>query len=177
MTQMPTAAEIERLQRRRTRLTITQAILFVFWQSNFFIIPHDFGADRPVDRFKLVAYFIWAALLLVFIATGGNWWQPSAVRAILNDETTTLHRHRAMGNSRQQVSPRYFHHGTPLSSLLSSQIDWQRFASEPKQLKPARSAQCLRAGGQARVYHLCPVAVFRARRFLQKRGFAPSARA
>lgn len=94
---MPTAAEIERLQRRRTRLTIIQAILFVFWQTNFFIIPHDFGADRPVDRFKLVAYFIWAALLLVFIATGGNWWQPAAVRAILNDETTTLHRRRAMG--------------------------------------------------------------------------------
>ena len=93
----PTAAEIERLQRRRTRLTTMQAILFVFWQVNFFIIPHDFGADRAVDRFKLVAYFIWAALLLVFIVTGGNWWQPREVRAILNDETTTLHRHRAMG--------------------------------------------------------------------------------
>ena len=93
----PAAAEIERLQRRRTRLTIMQAIFFVFWQSNFFIIPHDFGADRPIDRFKLVTYFIWASLLLVFIATGGNWWQPREVRAILNDETTMLHRHRAMG--------------------------------------------------------------------------------
>jgi hypothetical protein len=93
----PTAEQIERLQRRRTRLTVTQAVLFVFWQSNFFLIPHDFGTDRAVDRFKLVAYLIWAALLLVFIATGGNWWQPRAVRAVLNDETTILHRHRAVG--------------------------------------------------------------------------------
>ena len=92
----PTAEQIERLQRRRTRLTIVQAILFVFWQSNFFLIPHDFGSDRAVDRFKLVAYLVWAILLLVFIATGGNWWQPQAVRAVLNDETTTVHRYRAM---------------------------------------------------------------------------------
>lgn len=93
----PTAEQIERLQRRRTRLTITQAVLFVFWQGNFFLIPHDFGTDRAVDRVKSVAYLIWAALLLVFIATGGNWWQPRAVRAVLNDETTVLHRRRAMG--------------------------------------------------------------------------------
>src|SRR3954467_11049075 len=97
MTRSPTAAEIDRLQRRRTRLTTMQAILFVFWQVNFFIIPHDFGADRAVDRVKLVAYFIWAAVLLVFIATGGAWWERREVRAILNDESTTLHRHRAMG--------------------------------------------------------------------------------
>jgi hypothetical protein len=93
----PSADQIERLQRRRTRLTTVQAILFVFWQSNFFLIPHEFGTDRSVDRVKLVIYLIWAALLLVFIATGGNWWESRAVRAVLNDETTVLHRHRAMG--------------------------------------------------------------------------------
>jgi hypothetical protein len=91
----PTAERIEHLQPRRTRLTTVQAVLFVFWQANFFLIPHDFGTDRAVDRVKLVAYLVWAALLLVFIATGGNWWQPQAVRAILNDETTLLHRRRA----------------------------------------------------------------------------------
>jgi hypothetical protein len=92
----PSAEQIERLQRRRTRITTMQAILFVFWQANFFLIPHDFGTDRPVDRVKLVAYLIWAALLLLFIATGGAWWETREVRAILNDETTLLHRRRAI---------------------------------------------------------------------------------
>jgi hypothetical protein len=92
----PTAEHIDRLQRRRTRIVTMQAILFVFWQGNFFLIPHDFGTDRAVDQFKLAAYFIWAALLLAFMATGGGWWQSPAVRAVLNDETTVLHRRRAM---------------------------------------------------------------------------------
>jgi len=92
----PSAEQIDRLQRRRTRITTMQAILFVFWQANFFLIPHDFGTDRAVDRFKLVAYLIWAALLLLFIATGGAWWEAREVRAILNDETTLLHRRRAI---------------------------------------------------------------------------------
>ena len=93
----PTAQEIDRLQRRRTRITFTQAAFFLGWQANFFLISPDLATDRPVDRFKLAAYLVWAAMLLVFISTGGAWWRPREVRAILNDETTTLHRHRALG--------------------------------------------------------------------------------
>lgn len=96
MTAPPSAERIERLQRRRTRLTTMQAALFVFWQGNFFLIPRQFGTDSGADRVKLVAYLIWAGLLLAFIATGGEWWQSREVRAILNDESTVLHRRRAM---------------------------------------------------------------------------------
>src|SRR5690349_1456780 len=92
----PSAEEIERLQRRRTRLTLTQALLFLLWQTSFLLQEDSGVGDRAVDRVKIGAYVVWALLLLVFLMTGGNWWSPREVRAVLNDETTTSHRHRAM---------------------------------------------------------------------------------
>ncbi len=93
----PNAERIERLQRRRTRLTFMQAILFLVWQYNFLALNDTAtAARRAVTDVKISAYIVWAALLLAFLATGGNWWSDRATRAILNDETTRDHRRRAM---------------------------------------------------------------------------------
>lgn len=93
---LPDADEIERLQRRRTRIVTAQALLFVVWQANFLLVEGSGAADRAVDRVKIAAYAVWTLLLLAFLATGGSWWFPREVRAVLNDETTTAHRQRAM---------------------------------------------------------------------------------
>ncbi len=92
----PSADEIERLQRRRTRLITVQALLFILWQTNFLLLENSGAADRAVDRVKIASYLVWALVLVAFLATGGAWWSSKAVRAVLNDEGTTMHRHRAM---------------------------------------------------------------------------------
>jgi protein-S-isoprenylcysteine O-methyltransferase Ste14 len=91
----PSADRIERLQRRRTRLTIVQSVLFLAWQVNFFALDKNPG-PHSANTVKISAYIVWAALLLAFLATGGNWWSGRETRAILNDEVTRAHRHQAM---------------------------------------------------------------------------------
>jgi hypothetical protein len=94
---MPSAERIEALQRRRTRLTFFQGIMFLVWQANFLVLDDKVSPAREaVSRVKVATYIVWAVLLLAFLATGGNWWLSREVRAILNDETTRAHRHRAL---------------------------------------------------------------------------------
>jgi hypothetical protein len=91
------AARIERLQRRRTRLLFTQGIIFLLWQTSFFTTPvRTTEALRTVDHVRVGAYVIWAALLVLFLSTGGGYILPRAVREVLNDESTIEHRRRAM---------------------------------------------------------------------------------
>lgn len=93
----PSAERIEHLQRRRTRLMFFQAIIFLFWQTTFFAQPvRTTEALRTVDHVKLGAYIVWAGVLVLFLATGGGYIQPKAVRQVLNDELTVDHRRRAM---------------------------------------------------------------------------------
>src|SRR5262245_14018236 len=93
----PSGQEIERLQRRRTRLMFAQALVFLLWQVSFFSQPERAtSALRTVDHVKVGAYVIWAAVLVLFLATGGGYILPRAVRAVLNDESTIEHRRRAM---------------------------------------------------------------------------------
>ena len=93
----PSAARIEHLQRRRTRLLFTQGLIFLMWQTSFFAQPQRATeALRTVDHVKAGAYVVWAVLLTLFVATGGGYIQPRAVREVLNDESTIEHRRRAM---------------------------------------------------------------------------------
>jgi hypothetical protein len=93
----PSAERIERLQRRRTRLLFMQAIIFLLWQTSFFARPlREAATARGVDHVKIGAYIVWAAALVLFVATGGGYIQPKAVRRVLNDELTIDHRRRAM---------------------------------------------------------------------------------
>jgi hypothetical protein len=93
---IPSAERLEELQRKRTRLTFFQGIMFVIWQANFLVLDDKVTPAREaVSRVKIGSYLVWAVLLLAFLATGGNWWLSRQVRAILNDEVTRAHRQRA----------------------------------------------------------------------------------
>src|SRR5436190_15777674 len=98
MTVSKSPAEVaERLQRRRAAVMWLQALLFLIWQANFFSTPHaDFSQLRNVDQVKISAFVVWAAALLVLIATGGGWLRSKEVRALLNDETTQVNRRFAL---------------------------------------------------------------------------------
>lgn len=96
----PCAEKIEHLQRRRTRLLTFQALFFLLWQATFFVnSPHGSQVVRTVDHVKIGAYIVWAAVLLLFLGTGGGYIQSREVRAILNDESTVEHRRRAMATA------------------------------------------------------------------------------
>jgi hypothetical protein len=91
-----TPERIEYLQRRRTRLAFIQSMFFLFWQVQFFANEAPTPDRQAVYHLKLAAYVVWAGILLAFLATGGSWWSPKAVRAVLNDEVTRAHRLQAL---------------------------------------------------------------------------------
>jgi hypothetical protein len=87
-------AEIaERLSQRRAKVLWSQALIFLIWQTNFFASPHgEWTQLRTVDQVKISAFIVWATVLLVVIATGGGWFRSKEVKALLNDESTRVHR-------------------------------------------------------------------------------------
>ncbi|HET9160511.1 MAG TPA: hypothetical protein VFN88_07850 [Caulobacteraceae bacterium] len=94
------AAKIaERLAQRRARVMLFQGILFIVWQANFLSSPHaDFAQLRSVDQLKISAFIVWAVVLLIGIATGGALFRSKAVRELLNDESTRMHRRMAQAS-------------------------------------------------------------------------------
>ena len=93
MTTTEDIALAERLTRRRARVSTVLTIFFVFTLATS--LGTDFPASRP-DTFKLAAWIFWAAALLFLLATGGGIFRSSAVRGLLNDESTNENRRNAM---------------------------------------------------------------------------------
>jgi hypothetical protein len=94
-----TPAQIaERLQRRRTRVILVEAILFIGMQANFLLSPHhDIGEPwRRVDMVRIPATLVWTAALLLLVGTGGAWFRSREIRSLLDDESTIEHRRRAL---------------------------------------------------------------------------------
>jgi len=91
MTDTENVERAERLSRRRARIFAIQAIIFISWQGLFFSRPAD-EPMRAVETVKLSAWFVWVVLLLVLLATGGNFLRSQKVRALLNDELTRQNR-------------------------------------------------------------------------------------
>jgi hypothetical protein len=95
--QPPSAELIDRLQRRRTIGVMLQGLLFVNWQLLFLpMLWPSTWSGGPFDLVRVVAYPLWPALMLAFIASGGGFILSREVRAVLNDETTHAHRRRAL---------------------------------------------------------------------------------
>lgn len=94
----PTSPErIERLQKRRTRIFTVQVLLFAIWQVDYFAITRGPASlTAALHTFRVSAYVVWVAALLMALATGGGFRYGREVRAILNDESTREHRRRAM---------------------------------------------------------------------------------
>ena len=83
----------DRLVIRRARITQRLGILFM---AVMVTTPRD---DHLLDRpqaLHLAAWFIWAVILLLFLASGGGLLRSRRVRALMNDETTREHRLRAL---------------------------------------------------------------------------------
>jgi hypothetical protein len=87
----PGTVEIaERLSRRRARILPLFAILFFVWQANYFVTPPE--TDRLVDHVRISAWLVWAIVLLLHLASSGGLLRGSAVRALMNDESTRENR-------------------------------------------------------------------------------------
>ncbi|HEU0043048.1 hypothetical protein [Sphingomonas sp.] len=83
--------QADHLTRGRARIIPVLAVLLLT-QQTVFLSP---DATRGVDQVKIGAWVVLTAALLLMLATGGGLFRSPAVRALLNDETTRLHRLRA----------------------------------------------------------------------------------
>jgi hypothetical protein len=91
---MATQSDIEaadRLSRRRARMLPMLAIVFLLQQAAYFGDRFADG-DRTVDRVKIAAWLVLSVVLLLALATGGFWFKPKAVRALMDDEVTRANR-------------------------------------------------------------------------------------
>jgi cation transport ATPase len=83
----------EKLTRRRARVSIISGIFFLATMAKSLGVY--FPADRP-ETFKLAAWIVWAAILLLLLGAGGGLFRGGAVRSLMNDESTLDNRRRAM---------------------------------------------------------------------------------
>ncbi len=83
----------DRLTLRRARVSTVLTLFFLF--SMFSSLGTDVPISRP-ETVKLAAWVIWAAALLLLLATGGGLFRGAAVRGLMNDETTVENRRNAM---------------------------------------------------------------------------------
>lgn len=85
----------ERLAKRRARMFAVLAVFFLGLQA-VYLSNGALHENTPLARFKIGAWAVNAALLLIALATGGGFLQGRDVRPLLNDETTLAHRRIAI---------------------------------------------------------------------------------
>lgn len=94
---MPTASDIEtadRLTRRRARMLPVLAIIFLTQQASYFV-GHFEDGTRTVDHVKIGAWLILSIVMLLVLTTGGFWFKPAQVRALMDDDVTRANRTEA----------------------------------------------------------------------------------
>lgn len=90
---MPPSSDIEAahtLSRRRARMLPALAVIFIAQQVSYFAEP-DAGM-RAVDHVKIGAWVLLSVVLLLALATGGFWFKPKRVRALMEDDVTRANR-------------------------------------------------------------------------------------
>jgi hypothetical protein len=90
MKQPSLSDQAERLSRRRARALPAMAVIFLAQQASYLNMPEQ--SARPVDHLKIGAWLLLSIVLLVGLATNGAWFQPRAIREVINDESTRAHR-------------------------------------------------------------------------------------
>jgi hypothetical protein len=83
----------DRLSRRRAGMLPMLAIIFLTQQAAFF--SDSLPTGRPVDYVKFGAWLLLSAVLLAALATGGFWFKPKNVRALMEDDVTRANRAEA----------------------------------------------------------------------------------
>lgn len=83
----------ERLVRRRARVATAMGILLITTQSAF--VVHE-GPMRTVDLVQSVAWAVWIVVIAVFVLFGGGLLRGSAVRSLMNDESSEQNRRSAL---------------------------------------------------------------------------------
>lgn len=94
MTTRTAAQTAERVSRRRSRILMAQAVLFLIWQGTFYAWGAETDGARLVDHVKISAWAAWVLALLVMMATGGAWIHSREVRRLVNDEVAVDNRRR-----------------------------------------------------------------------------------
>jgi len=90
---MSDAEEAERLTRKRAQMMPFLAVLLITQQASFFA---DDGGRRVVDWGTTICWIALAAAILAALVTGGFWFKPRAIRALMNDEVTRANRASAL---------------------------------------------------------------------------------
>ncbi len=93
MTDSDDIALADHLTRRRARVSTVSAVLFMASMATS--INVEDGSTRP-QIFHLVAWVIWAAVLVTMLAIGGGLGRSRSVRGLMNDESTRANRQHAM---------------------------------------------------------------------------------
>jgi hypothetical protein len=88
------AEQADRLSRRRARMTVAMAIIFVSQQFTFF--SADAEDHRAVTWVHTSGWLVLTAVILGALVTGGFWFKPKAVRALMEDDVARENRHRAL---------------------------------------------------------------------------------
>jgi hypothetical protein len=74
------------------------AVIFIAQQVSFFTAEHEASEhlQRTVDHVKFGAWLLLSAVLLAALYTGGFWLKSKAVRRLMDDEVTRVHRASAL---------------------------------------------------------------------------------
>jgi len=89
---MSESEEAERLSRRRARMMPLLAVFVLLQQIVFFA---EDGV-RTVSLVRSGAWLVLAAVIVAALATGGFWFKPKGVRALMDDEVTRANRASAL---------------------------------------------------------------------------------
>lgn len=93
MVEATTAERAERLSRRRARLLPILAVIYLGQQYSYFSSDEP---GRAVDHVRIGAWAVMSLVLLIALMSGGGLLRGSEMRAMLNDETTRVHRAAAL---------------------------------------------------------------------------------
>ena len=94
MSRLSDAEEADRLSRRRARMMLPFALIFITQQATFFSDTAD--DHRLVSWVHTLGWLVLGAVILAALLHGGFWFKPKAVRALMEDEITRENRHRAL---------------------------------------------------------------------------------
>ena len=89
---MTDAETADRLVHRRARMIPAMATIFLAQQASYFSGRRLGDGSRLVDHVALSAWPLLSIVLVIAFATGGSWFRSANVRALMNDESTRLHR-------------------------------------------------------------------------------------